>query len=189
MIIAQNGGDTALEPGDVVTVVGIAREPTEFYARPVLLVRKADAASSQGVVGVAEGRYVTQLVTKEQERLETRYEDVADPERQGEPELVPVHEMVVEEIVVEDAHATTEPAAPGDYLTVVYRGLAQVKVDASAGAIEVGAPLLAAGDSGYALAAQPALEAGFISAGAIVGKALEPLESGEGLIWVLVDLQ
>ena len=74
-------------------------------------------------------------------------------------------------------------------MTVVYRGLAQVKVDASAGAIEVGAPLLAAGDSGYALAAQPALEAGSVPIGAVVGKALEPLESGVGLIWVLVDLQ
>jgi hypothetical protein len=189
MIIAQNGSDATLEPGDVVTVVGIAREPTEFYARPVLLVRKADAASSQGVVGVAEGRYVTQLITKEDGHLETRYEEVADPEGKREPELVPVQEWIVEEIVVEDAHTTTEPAAPGDYLTVVYRGLAQVKVDASAGAIQVGAPLLAAGASGYALAAQSTLEAGFVPAGAIIGKALEPLESGEGLIWVLVDLQ
>ncbi len=189
MIIAQNGSDATLEPGEVVAVVGIAREPTEFYAQPVLLVRKADAASSQGVVGVVQGRYVTQLVTKEEERLEIRYEEVADPEGQREAERVPVPEMIVEETVVEDAYTTTEPAAPGDYLTVVYRGLAQVKVDASPGAIQVGAPLLAGGASGYAVAAQPALEAGSVPAGAIVGKALEPLESGEGLIWVLVDLQ
>jgi hypothetical protein len=189
MIIAQNGSDAILEPGDVVTVVGIAREPSEFYARPVLLVRKADAASGQGVVGVVEGRYVTQLITKEEGRLETRYEEVVDPEGEREPERVAVQDLIVEETVVEDAHATTEPVAPGDYLTVVYRGLAQVKVDASAGAIQVGTPLLAAGDSGYALATQPALEAGSVPAGAIVGKALEPLEGGEGLIWVLVDLQ
>jgi hypothetical protein len=189
MILAQNGGDATLEPGDVVTVVGIAREPTEFYARPVLLVRKADAASSQGVVGVVEGRYVTQVLTKEEGRPETRYEEVADPEGRREAELAPVQELIVEEVLVEDAYTTTEPAAPGDYLTVVYRGLAQVKADASAGVIEVGAPLLAAGASGYALAAQPMLEAGSFPVGAIVGKALEPLESGEGLIWVLVDLQ
>jgi hypothetical protein len=37
--------------------------------------------------------------------------------------------------------------------------------------------------------AQLAEKSGFSPIGTIIGKALEPLEKGQGLIWVLVDLQ
>jgi hypothetical protein len=161
MLIAQNGGDGTLEPGDVVAVVGIAEEPSGFYGRPVLLVHKVDAASRQSVVGVVEGRYVSELVIKEG-------------------------------IVVEDAHTTTEPVAPGEYMTVVYRGLAQVKVDASPGVIQVGDLLASSGTSGHVMLATAGVEgeSGFSSiTGTIIGKAMGPLERGQGLIWVLVDLQ
>jgi hypothetical protein len=159
MLIALNGSDETLDPGDVVAVTGVAEGPSEYYARPVLAVRQVDGTSGQGVVGVVEGRYVRELVTQEGGK------------------------------VVEDAHATTEPAAPGDYLTVVYRGIVQVKVDAAAGAIQVGDLLTSAGASGWAVKAQPATEAGAFLTGTILGKAVEPLAEGQGLIWVLVDLQ
>jgi hypothetical protein len=187
MIIAQNGGETTLEPGDVVAVVGIAEGPTEFYARPVLLVQKADLATSQAVVGVVDGRYVTKIVTKEETRLTPQAVEVTDPEGLNPPETVYVDEETVETYQVEDAQWFAEPAAPGDKLTVVYRGLIQVKVDASLGAIQVG-DRLAIGSDGYALKAQPVLE-GQAPGGLALGLALEPLAEGQGLVWVLVDLQ
>jgi hypothetical protein len=153
MLIAKNGGEETLEPGDVVVVTGITAPLSSQATRPAIVVRKADAASSQAVVGVVEGRYVFELVSG-QER------------------------------VVEGARTTEEPAAPGEYLTVVYRGLARVKVDARSGAIKVGDPLTIASAS-YAVPAR-AVDA---ASGNVIGKAMEPLATGQGLIWVLVDMQ
>lgn len=152
MLIAQNGDDKPLELGDIVVISGIADPISPEATRPVLVVRKADTASSQGVVGVVEGRYVSQLVTKRQE----------------------------EQIVVEDAHTSEEPAAPGEYLTVVYRGLARVKVDGSFSAIKVGDLLTSSSTVGHAMkagltAAQGEKLVGGYLPGTIIGKALEPL--------------
>jgi hypothetical protein len=182
MLIAQNGGDGALEPGDVVAVVGIAEGPTEFYARPVLLVRKADAALGGSVVGVVEGRYVTVLATKEIVHPATHEMAVPDTVGGPLPDLVTVTEEWVETVATQDAHTSTDPAAAGEKLTVVYRGIVQVKADASAGAIQVGDRLVASGTAGQAVLAGTA-------EGAALGMALEPLAEGQGLIWVLVDMQ
>jgi hypothetical protein len=186
MLIAQNGSDAALEPGDVVAVVGIATAPSESYARPVLMVRKVDDRSSQGVVGVVEGRYVTQQVERQEVEITTQYVEVLDPEGKSLPDVVPVEEHSVKKVMVEDAHTTTEPAGPGEYLTIVYRGLIQVKVDASSASIQVGDLLASANTSGRAMRA-PTTEA--VAHGAIIGKAMEPMAEGQGLIWALVDLQ
>jgi hypothetical protein len=189
MIIAQNGSDATLEPGDVVAVLGIAEPPSESYARPVLLVTKADVASSQGVVGVVEGRYVVELITDEEARIETHYEEIVDPEGKHEPDRVPVHEVIVEEVTWENARATTEPVPPGERMTIVYRGLTQVKADASLGAVAVGDLVFASGGAGFVAKAPTAADGGALASGTIIGKALEPLAEGQGLIWVLVDLQ
>lgn len=78
-------------------------------------------------------------------------------------------------------------AVPGDYLTLVYAGLVQVRADAAAGAIVRGERLVAAGDGAvHAAYEQPA--GGMADAAAVVGTALENLDTGTGLIWVLVDL-
>jgi hypothetical protein len=116
---------------------------------------------------------------------QTQYVEVPDPEGKDEPDRVPVDKLIVDEIMVEDAHTTTQPAAPGDYLTVVYRGLIQVKADTSSEAIQVGDLLTSVSASGWSVKA-PATEA--TPRGAIIGRAVEPLAEGQGLIWVLVDL-
>jgi hypothetical protein len=78
---------------------------------------------------------------------------------------------------------------PGDYLFLVVYGPAQVRADASAGAIAVGARLTA-GQGGAARALQVrAIEGMVVAEGAPgVGIALEALESGSGLISVFVTL-
>jgi hypothetical protein len=51
LTIAVNGGDEALEPGDVVALAGITESPDG--GGPLLVVRKADAAHASAVIGVA----------------------------------------------------------------------------------------------------------------------------------------
>ena len=79
---------------------------------------------------------------------------------------------------------------PGDYLFLVVYGPAQVKADASAGAIAVGARLTAAARSGYARALQTRTLDGMAVAEAApsVGIALGTLDSGTGLIPIFVTL-
>jgi hypothetical protein len=72
--------------------------------------------------------------------------------------------MVTLQHVVEDAKLLAEPVGPGEKLAIVNRGITPVRVDAIAGAIQMGDRLA-------------------------IGMALEPLAKGQGLIWVLVDLQ
>jgi hypothetical protein len=79
---------------------------------------------------------------------------------------------------------------PGDYLFLVVYGPAQVKADASLGAIAVGTRLASSMDPGYARALRTITIEGVQVAEATssVGIALEPLDSGTGLISVFVTL-
>jgi hypothetical protein len=177
MLIAQNGDEGLLEPGDLVAVAGLADPVNPEAIRPILIVRKAEASFSQGVVGVVEGHYVYKAMT---EQVPVEY-----PE-EGEKEASFSDRMT--EIINE------EPAAPGEYMSVVYRGLAKVKVDASSSPIRVGDLLSVSTATGHAMEAQSlAIEGekamGGYLLGTVVGKALEPLNEGQGVIWVLVDLQ
>jgi hypothetical protein len=83
------------------------------------------------------------------------------------------------------------PAAPGEMLLIVVQGPAQVKASAVAGAIQPGDLLSTAGPAGRAAkAGQVSLE-GVETArpGTVLGKALEPLETGDQRIYVFVTLQ
>jgi hypothetical protein len=64
-------------------------------------------------------------------------------------------------------------------------GKAHCKVDAELSPIEVGDLLTTSAKPGYAMKASDPLKA----FGAVIGKALRPLATGEGLIPVLVCLQ
>jgi hypothetical protein len=64
-------------------------------------------------------------------------------------------------------------------------GKVYCKVDANYASVEVGDPLTTSSTRGYAMKAKDPSKA----FGAIIGKALKPLESGKGLIPVLVALQ
>jgi len=70
-------------------------------------------------------------------------------------------------------------------------GRVRVKVDASRGAIAVGDLLVTSDKAGYAMRSTPIDVGGTLlhRPGTIVGKALEPLASGQGEILVLLSLQ
>jgi hypothetical protein len=74
--------------------------------------------------------------------------------------------------------------APGDHLFIVVQGMVQVKVDAGNGAIQAGDDLVVLGTlSGHAGRASDNRESRRI------GRAMENLAQGVGLIWVMVGLQ
>jgi hypothetical protein len=73
----------------------------------------------------------------------------------------------------------------------VTRQVVRVKADGSYGAIKVGDLLTTSATLGHAMKAQPVELGGaeIYRPGTIIGKALEPLNSGTGLIEVFVTLQ
>jgi hypothetical protein len=70
-------------------------------------------------------------------------------------------------------------------------GRVRVKVDASAGPIQVGDLLVTSSRTGRAMKSSPIDVGGFAlhRPGTIIGKALEPLQSGQGEILVLLSMQ
>ena len=73
---------------------------------------------------------------------------------------------------------------PGEYLSIVTLGAYKmIKADATNEAIQPGDLLTASANAGYAM------RAGEAALGTIIGKALEGLDSGQGLIAVYVSLQ
>ncbi len=79
------------------------------------------------------------------------------------------------------------PASPGQYVTIAYSGLTQVKVS---GPITQGSKL-AVGTDGAARALRTVNLDGVELAenASVIGVALESLDAGDGLVWVLVDPQ
>lgn len=74
---------------------------------------------------------------------------------------------------------------------VATTGRVKVRVDATAGAIAIGDLLVTSGKAGTAMKSQP-IDLGGVQIhrpGTVIGKALEPLPSGEGEILVLLSLQ
>ena len=70
-------------------------------------------------------------------------------------------------------------------MPIALMGKVYCKVDASYGAIEVGDLLTTSPTPGHAMKADDPLKA----FGAVIGKALQPLELGQGLIPILIALQ
>jgi hypothetical protein len=70
-------------------------------------------------------------------------------------------------------------------MPIALMGKVYCKVDASYGAIEVGDLLTTSATLGYAMKANDPMKA----FGAVIGKALRPIESGKGLIPILIALQ
>jgi hypothetical protein len=70
-------------------------------------------------------------------------------------------------------------------MPIALMGKVYCKVDASYGAIEVGDLLTTSATLGYAMKADDPMKA----FGAVIGKALRPIESGKGLIPILIALQ
>jgi hypothetical protein len=164
MQIVQNGGSQPIEPGDVVVFSGLGL-PLEADGSPIVQVSKSSQANSTAVAGVAFGAYDISMLTERPQFSN----------RQAPPAAV----------------AAAQPAAPGEYLLVVIQGLAQVKVSASSGAIQPGDLLSSGEQAGVAARAVEVDVSGAKMAlpGAVFGKALEMLPSGDGLIYVFVTLR
>jgi hypothetical protein len=160
--IALNDGREPLELGDVVVITGAA-EPI-LGSIPVPTIRKATEANSTGVIGVVDRRFVT------------RSGDVRTQETEAESPGYFEDSSV--------SMAESGGIAPGEYLGVVTLGsFSGIKVNASYGAIRPGDLLVSSDTPGYAMkAANPQV-------GAVIGKALGSLDSGTGVIPVLITLQ
>ena len=182
-LIAQNGGEAALAIGDVVVVAGIGKSFQDSAASPMLAVRRADSAAAGSVIGVVERVIRIEMVSK----LEAVYQETAIPDPEGQ-EADDIQWLVSDEQTVEYPmlQAVDGPAASGAYVVIRVNGLAQLRVDATVAAIDVGMPLVA-GDNGVAIGAHAALRRNVAENALIIGQAMEPLAEGSGLIWVLVS--
>jgi hypothetical protein len=78
-----------------------------------------------------------------------------------------------------------------DQVKVAHIGRVKVKVDASFGAVHIGDLLVTSSTPGYAMRSQPVTigSATIHQPGTLIGKALEPLEEGQGEVLVLLTLQ
>lgn len=155
---AVNTGDTALAPGDVVSLAGLRANGVDNV--PVLMEVEA-AAGQRAIVGVVQGR--------------------AEPVPQYPPRPGETGRLLV------PREGTAEP---GQYVTVVYSGLAQVRAGAFGGPITQGSKL-SVGPGGAARALRTVAVEGvrLTESAPVVGVALEDLKEGEDLIWVLVNPQ
>jgi hypothetical protein len=81
------------------------------------------------------------------------------------------------------------PAQPGEYLHIIVSGLAEVRASAVAAPIEPGMRLTAADVAGHARAVRTVEVQGVQIAenASVLGIALESLETGQDLIWALVN--
>ena len=166
MQVMRNGGEEAIEAGDVVVFSGIA-EALEPGGPPVLLVSRSQTAGGSAVAGVAYSRLNIDALN-------------LDPETQDP------------DVRASDLELTPEGAvASGEHLLVVVRGPVQVKASAWQGALEVGGLLGSDADPGHAGRA-PTVRIGGIdmaAPGTVLGKALEPLSAGDrGSIYIYVTL-
>jgi hypothetical protein len=168
MQIAQNADDEPLEYGDVVVIAGVGQSPADGNP-PLLQVRQAREANSSGVVGVVASAYPAEWLTEPGK---------TDPTGADGPEAsLPL--------------AEADPTAPGDYLLVVVQGPCQVKVDATTAAIQPGDLLSSMGQAGVAAKALTINVGGTDTTvpGTVLGKAMEPLDEGQALLYVFVTLQ
>ncbi len=158
--IAYNDGPDSLEAGDLVTITGYG-EPV-LGTIPLIHVSKNLTQESSALVGVVDQPYVIQS-------FENELEGATNPQMTSVIPLEPEDGAII---------------VPGEYLSVVTHGAFKfVKADASGGPIVPGSLLVASSEPGHAMAADSP------ACGTVIGKALGALDSGTGLIPVMVTLQ
>jgi hypothetical protein len=195
--VMQNVDSTILEPGDVVVIVGSG---APVYGQiPLVLVKKATQPYDSSVTGVVDqAMYVPSpdvkaayekqqaaIIAAEQQRNKA---DAAGKGSDGKPNIAPV--QMPDAPITDDQgrpHATDAPNIPsGGYMNVVTLGSYKaVKADASFGPIHAGDLLTTSPHAGYAMKVTDKSQA----FGAVIGKALADLDSGTGLIPVMVTLK
>ncbi len=196
--IMQNAGGASLEPGDVVTIVG--NSTAVIGDIPVVTIKQASSAYDTGVVGIVDQAvYVPDAQTQatynaeqqaQRDAFAQRQQGQAQAEAAGtkfDPGTVsmPASTITDAQGTVHAVPNTTTIATSG-YANVVtlgsYKG---VKVDASFGAVHAGDLLVASTHAGYAMKATDRTQ----TSGAVIGKALGNLETGTGLVPVMVTLK
>jgi hypothetical protein len=200
--IMQNADNTALERGDVVVIVG--NSAPVLGEIPVITVKKAASAYDTGVVGVVDKVWsapdpATKAAYEAQESavraaMNARTTTRAEARLAGaKPEPVPMPERkITDEQGILHALPDAANVGTGGYVSVVTLGAYKmVKVDASLGAIQPGDLLTTSTTPGYAMKATPTSVNGveIQRSGAIIGKALDPLAGGKGVIKVFVTLR
>jgi hypothetical protein len=194
----QNADSQPLESGDVVVIVGNA--PAVMGQIPVVRVAKAGEEYNTGVVGIVDQAvYVPNDATKAAYQLqEQERKDALDRRTEAESAALAngtkadLANMPIPPATITDQQAsihsdsTKVDASTGEYVSVVTLGSYKaVKVDASFGPIHAGDLLTTSSNPGYAMKAADKTQA----SGAIIGKALGDLETGTGIVPVMVTLK
>jgi hypothetical protein len=201
--IMQNVDSPALEPGDVVVIVG--NSAPVLGQIPVITVKKASNANDTGLAGIVDqvwsapdaatkAAYLAQenaVRSAMSERATAR--SGAKTTRHAKAVDVPMPAAnISDEQGTLHALPNVTSAGTGGYVSVVTLGsFKMVKVDASLGAIRTGDLLTTSTTPGYAMKAAPVVVNGveIYRTGTILGKALEPLDKGTGIIKVFVTLR
>lgn len=196
--IMQNAGKETLEAGDVVIIVG--NSAPVLGQIPVVTVKKANSAYDTGVTGIVDQViYVPDASTKaaydKQEaaiRAAMQQRNQAMVTGRSKDNKPDVSSITMPEATITDEQGTlhADPSAtqvgPNGYASVVTLGSYKaVKVDASFGPIHAGDLLVSSPHAGYAMKATDRT----LTSGATIGKALGNLDSGTGLIPVIVTLK
>ncbi len=165
MQVVQNGGSVPVEAGDVVIFSGITTS-SETGDLPVVQVARVSSANSPAVAGVVYSRFNIEAVLEDERSGERRSQAGAEITSEG-------------------------PVKPGEYLLLVIQGPTQVKASALGGNIRPGDLLTSAAHEGHAAKAAEVSIQGIktTAPGTVFGKALEPLDAGQELIYVFVTLQ
>ncbi len=140
--------------------------------------------------------------------IAAKYQDVAEwvkaPERLAPGTVVIIDPKNVDGVVASDTAYDSRVAGvvspkPGLLLgepgsekaKVAHSGRVKVKVDASYGPVAAGDLLVTSPTPGYAMRSEPVNVGGALihRPGTLIGKALEPLDAGQGEILVLITLQ
>jgi hypothetical protein len=161
-LVGSAAGDELIEVGDVVAAAGLA-SPLAGQQTPLPRVERATAGSA-GILGVVTGRLSYQPLP-------------GSTDNAGNPVL--------------ELRSAAGAAKAGDYVAITVLGVAQVKADASAGAIRVGQRLTASDQAGKArsLRTQQGDGTAVSESAPVIGQALEGLGPGQDLIWVLVGIR
>ena len=196
--VMQNADGASLEPGDVVTIVG--NSTAVLGEIPVATIKKASSAYDTGVVGIVDQAvYVPDAQTRatynaEQQALKDAYTRRQQAQAQAEaagtkfdPGTVPMPASTISDaqgtVHAADNATSIETSSYANVVTLgAYKG---VKVDASFGAVHAGDLLVASTHAGYAMKATDKTQ----TSGAVIGKALGNLETGTGLVPVMVTLK
>jgi hypothetical protein len=200
--IMQNVDSAPLEPGDVVIIVGSSAPVLGEI--PVVTVKKATSSNDTGVAGIVdEVWYAPDTASKTAYEAQENAARTAMNSRKTTTiqaranNTKPVHDPAPE-MKITDAQGTLHVmpnaanAGPGGYVSVVTLGAyKRIKVDASFGAIKPGDVLTTSTTPGHAMKAAPVVVSGIeiYRPGTILGKALEPLAQGTGVIKVFVSMR